>query len=68
MKTDNIIQGISLRDQFAIAALPAIIADAPRIQEYPYDRIARDVYAIADAMVKEHDKGRASRYGKKRQE
>ena len=51
--------GMSLRDAFAIAALPAIYAESVRIMEvsgFPdenwRDGVAMDVYTIADAMIR----------------
>lgn len=51
--------GMSLRDAFAIAALPAVYAESVRIMEvsgFPdencRDGVAMDAYAMADAMIR----------------
>lgn len=51
--------GMSLRDAFAIAALPTIYAESVRVMEvsgFPdenwHDEVAMDAYAMADAMLR----------------
>jgi len=47
--------GMSLRDYFAAAAMPGIIADAPSDHTWATE-VARQAYLIADAMLRERDK------------
>ncbi len=44
--------GVTIRDYFAAAALTGICASGPGVDWSNY-RIARDAYALADAMLKE---------------
>ncbi len=48
----------SMRDRFAIAALPAVIAH--RVGYSDRAELAREAYAIADAMLAEMGNGAAS--------
>ncbi len=49
----------SMRDRFAIAALPAVIAQ--RVGYSDHAELAREAYAIADAMLAEMGDGAASK-------
>ena len=53
----RLCRGMSLRDYFAAAALPACIAgaEAAGAPGY-YEAVAQDAYAIADAMLAERTK------------
>lgn len=46
------VVGTDLRDQFAMAALPAIINEPSMATEFGRDFIARKAYLMADAMLK----------------
>lgn len=53
-------QGMSLRDKFAIAALPPLImsitaADLSKYGEAVYDKVIQGAWGIADAMLKARD-------------
>ena len=48
-------RGMSLRDYFAAAALPALIADA-KLEPYGSHRIAESAYKTADAMLAARDR------------
>ena len=63
---NNVLQVVSLRDQFAMAALPAIIAHHSKSQEYSYKEIAKHTFVVADYILKERGKNTTSRYGKKK--
>lgn len=61
MRGEDVSSGMSLRDYFAAAALPCIIADTLNSDNesdphdsasHPRDRIAARCFAIADAMLK----------------
>ncbi|MBU9153134.1 hypothetical protein [Burkholderia gladioli] len=49
IEADN--KGITTRDYFAAAALPALVARFEGMHGAQLDRIAKDAYAIADAMI-----------------
>ena len=66
LKSNSPLHDISLRDQFAIAALPAMITHHSKAQEYSYISIAEHTYDMADAMIKERSKSANSRYGTKK--
>jgi hypothetical protein len=44
-------RGMTLRDYFAAKVMQGICASGPGV-EFSDDRLARDAYAIADAMLK----------------
>lgn len=46
-------KGMSLRDYFAAAALPALVATALDLDHVKWDATAEHAYIIADAMIKE---------------
>jgi hypothetical protein len=58
--------GTALIDEFAIAALPAIIAGHCKNNEYSYKNIAEEAYNVAEAMMEQRLKRTTSRYGKKK--
>lgn len=51
-----VYMGMTLRDAFAIAALPAEIARWPKGHPNGFDGIAAGAYMAADAMLKERAK------------
>ncbi len=67
MKADNIIQGASLRDQFAMSALTGLLANStPNDVMLNTQHVAQNAYAQADSMLEERNKSAPSRYGKKK--
>lgn len=48
--------GMTLRDYFAAAALPALVASALDLDHVKWDAAAEHAYTIADAMLKERSK------------
>lgn len=61
---DNNVQGISLRDQFAMWALTGYVV-SNTTNALTYLEIAEKAYIQADSMLAERDKSKDSRYGKK---
>jgi hypothetical protein len=45
-------ESITMRDQFAMAAMSQLTIDASDKSVLPFDIIARDCYELADAMLK----------------
>ena len=58
--------GVSLIDQFAMAALPAIIGHHSKVGEYNYKDVSQHAYSIAEHMMKQRLERTESRYGKKK--
>jgi hypothetical protein len=60
-KTGTQESGMTLRDYFAAKAMPAVISDWLKSNDFDYangdaEKIARDVYLIADAILEARDK------------
>ena len=68
MQTQSELMGTALIDEFAIAALPAIITGRAKDGGYSFKNVAEDAYSIAEEMMKQRLKRTESRYGKKKPE
>ena len=53
-EADDILRHKRLRDEFAMAVLPAIFTHAPN--SAAYEDIAKRAYSMADAMIAERDR------------
>ena len=53
-EADDILRHKRLRDEFAMAVLPAVFSDAP--DSASSKDIASRAYAVADAMIAERDR------------
>jgi len=68
--SEPIVQQPTLRDQFAMAALPAIIANSDGVTVFRYREKVEMAYSYADAALdfrSSNEGAMASRYGKKKQ-
>lgn len=58
---DERVQGLHMRDYFAIRAMAALLADPSLGREYMIEKMPDDAYLLADLMLKARKNGRSVR-------